>query len=97
MGLEKALRFACSGVKSGVAKEQAATGIKDAYTQFWVERLLARAKELKTQHKTPNEIHDELLQWVDEKMDTIRNEIFTMKGIGSDLVSATSINTLARV
>ena len=39
--LEKELKLTCLGVKSNVTKEQAATGIKDQYTQFWIEQLLS--------------------------------------------------------
>jgi len=49
---------------------------------------------------SPKKIQDELLRWVDEKMATIKNEIFTMKGTGSDLasvVSGSSADVLARV
>lgn len=78
-------------------KEQTATGVKDAYTQFWVEQLLSCAQELKKQHMTPDQIKDELSHWVDEKMDTIRNEIFTMKGTSLDLALISYIDILARV
>jgi len=45
----------------------------------------------------PTQIRDELLRWVDEKMATIRNEIFTLKGTATDSVFMTSIDILARV
>jgi len=46
---------------------------------------------------TPVQIQDELLHWVDEKMATIRNEIFSMKGSGLGLALAASIDIFARV
>jgi len=46
---------------------------------------------------TPVQIQNELLHWVDEKMATIRNEIFTMKGISLGLALAASIDILTRV
>lgn len=76
------LKLACLGVKSNVTKEQAATGIKDPYTQFWIEQLFSQAQELKNQNLSPTQIQDKLLHWVDEKMDAIRNGIFTLRGIG---------------
>ena len=45
----------------------------------------------------PKQIQDELLRWVDEKMDTITNEIFAMKGTGSNSIPMVSIDILARV
>jgi GMP synthase PP-ATPase subunit len=95
--LEKVLRLACSGVKSNVAKEQAATGIKDQYTQFWIDQLLSRAQELKNQHMSPTQIQDELLRWVDEKMATIKNEIFTLKGTSTDSMLMGFVEILSRV
>jgi hypothetical protein len=82
-GLEKELRLACSGIKANVTKEQTKTGVKDAYTQFWIEQIFSQARELKNQHMSPTQIQDKLSRWVEERMATIKNEIFTMKGIGS--------------
>jgi len=45
----------------------------------------------------PTQIRDELLHWVDEKMATIRNEIFTLKGTVTNPIPITSIDILARV
>ena len=95
--MEKELRLACSGIKSNVTKEQTATGIKDTYTQFWIEQLLSRARELKSLHRSPKQIKDELSDWIDEKTATIRNEIFNMKGTNPDLVPAASVDIFIRI
>ena len=87
----------CLGMKSNILKEQTATGIKDPSTQFWIKQLFSWAQELKNDHLGPTQIKNELLHWVDEKMDVIRNKIFTLRGIGIGLVLMVFINALTRV
>ena len=47
--MQKQLRLACSGVKARVAKEQSSTGIKDSYTQYWIDKLLERVQAMKNE------------------------------------------------
>lgn len=39
--LEKQVKLACSGVASHVKDSQTRTGVKDAYTQHWIDDLIA--------------------------------------------------------
>jgi len=78
--LQKQLRLACSGVKARVAKEQSSTGIKDSYTQYWIDKLLERVQAMKNEGMDAAKIEQELIKWVEENKSTIMNKIFTIKG-----------------
>lgn len=75
------LRLACSGVKARVAKEQSTTGIKDGYTQYWIDQLLERAQAMKNEGINAMKIEQELIMWVKENESVITNKIFTVKGL----------------
>lgn len=79
--LQKQLKLACSGIKARVLKEQSMTGIKDGYTQYWINQLLERAQKMKSEGVDVAEIEQELGCWVDENTSLITNKIFTLKGI----------------
>ena len=57
--------MACSGVNKHVKDSQTHTGVKDMYTQYWIDHLLARFKEMKTNepNRSEKEIEAELIQW----------------------------------
>lgn len=63
---------------------QTSTGIKDPYTQFWVDDILARFKALKSDPSRPRdskEIEKELLEWVAEHEPDIVNGLLTLPGV----------------
>jgi hypothetical protein len=79
--LQKQVKLACSGVVQPVKDLQTETGVKDAYTQFYIEELLSRFKEMK---KNPNltveEITSELTQWTADNQEKIYSPFLTTKG-----------------
>ncbi|KAF8193520.1 hypothetical protein K438DRAFT_2131595 [Mycena galopus ATCC 62051] len=80
--LRKQVKLACSGVIKHVKDSQTETGVKDAYTQFYIDELLSRFKELKKEepNRTVDEIESELLQWTVDNKDTIYSPFLTLKG-----------------
>ncbi|KAJ7697762.1 hypothetical protein B0H16DRAFT_1668990 [Mycena metata] len=66
--LEKQVKLACSGVLKPVKDLQTETGVKDVYTQFWIDGLISRFKEMRKDppNRSPDEIRDELVQWTVE-------------------------------
>jgi len=66
--VETQVRAACLGVSSTVEKLQTDTGVKDAFTQYWIDNLIGRARNLKKAHpqRKPVEIQKELMTWVNE-------------------------------
>lgn len=63
---------------------QTATGVKDIYTQYWIDDLLERAKTMKKEEPTRSwdSIQVELMtcQWVTEHITDIYSGFLTLKG-----------------
>jgi len=80
--VEKQVKVACLGVAQSVKDLQTDSGIKDTFTQHWIDQLIDRSRIL--QKSQPNrpiaEIQAELMRWVDEKKSSIFNPFLTMKG-----------------
>ena len=79
--LQKQLKLACSGVKARVLKEQSTTGIKDGYTQYWIDQLLERAQTMRNSGVGIVEIEQDLNNWIEENKSLVKNKVFTLKGI----------------
>lgn len=77
------MRLACAGVAKPIAMRQTATGIKDAYTQQWIEDLLLRAQAEKKENpcQSKAEIQSKLWQWVEDHEDIVYSPFLSLKGI----------------
>ncbi|KAJ7143259.1 hypothetical protein C8R46DRAFT_1167848 [Mycena filopes] len=80
--LKKQVKLACAGVASKVKESQTQTGVKDIYTQHWIDDLITRFKELKQGEptRTDADIQEELVQWTLDNEDQIYSGFLTMKG-----------------
>ncbi|KAJ7275955.1 hypothetical protein C8J57DRAFT_1466570 [Mycena rebaudengoi] len=80
--LEKQVRLACTGVAKSVKDSQTETGIKDVYTQYWIDDLIARYKGFKKQEpdRSDQSIQRELVGWTLENRDKIYSAFLTTKG-----------------
>ncbi|KAJ7111881.1 hypothetical protein C8R44DRAFT_632476 [Mycena epipterygia] len=80
--LHKQIESACHGIEAAVKARQTDTGVKDAYTNYWIKDLLRRSHELKK--GDPNldsaDIVKELMDWVKENESKIYNPFLSMKG-----------------
>ena len=81
--VEAQVQIACLGVAERVKELQTSTGIKDTFTQHWIEELIDRARDLKKQYpqRTAADIQMELMNWVDENKDNVYNSFLTLEGI----------------
>ena len=81
--MEDQVRAACLGVAITVKDLQTQDGIKDAFTQYWIEELIAKARVMQKLQpsRPPREIQDELMAWVDENKPTIYNSFLMMPGV----------------
>lgn len=83
--LHEQVELACQGIKAAVEARQTKTGVKDAYTNHWINDLLQRSQELKK--GDPNldsaDIVKELMDWVKANESTIYNPFLSMKGMSS--------------
>ncbi|KAF8906087.1 hypothetical protein CPB85DRAFT_1181307, partial [Mucidula mucida] len=81
--LENQVRLACCGVAQPIKDSQTGTGIKDMYTQYWIDILLQQyhtRKSLDTNTASDAEILQDLIQWVVENRDKIYSGFLTIKG-----------------
>lgn len=81
------------GVAQHVQHHQTKTGIKDAYTQHWIDYLIDRARTLRKEHpeRTPADIQNELLAWVQERKNDVYNPFLNIPGNGHFTVSSGAI------
>ncbi|KAJ7504451.1 hypothetical protein B0H11DRAFT_1982381 [Mycena galericulata] len=56
-------------------ESQTETGVKDMYTQYWIDQLISRFKQMKKDDPTRSntDIEDELVQWTRANSDKIYN------------------------
>ncbi|KAJ7477986.1 hypothetical protein B0H11DRAFT_2424571 [Mycena galericulata] len=80
--LKKQVEMACSGVAQPIKNAQKDTGIKDAYTQHWIDHLLEQFKQKRQAdpERSTTEIQEELIQWTLDNEDKIYNGFLTTKG-----------------
>ncbi|KAK6984545.1 hypothetical protein R3P38DRAFT_2575656 [Favolaschia claudopus] len=80
--LEKQVKSACAGVMSHVKTSQTETGVKDVYTQYWIDDLIKRFHELKQGDPARSnvDIQKELVQWALDNRDKIYSSFLTMNG-----------------
>jgi hypothetical protein len=80
--LHKQVELACLGVKATVESRQTDTGVKDAYTNHWINDLLRRSRELKKSDPTLDSvvIVQQLMDWVTANESTIYNLFLSLKG-----------------
>jgi hypothetical protein len=61
---------------------QTETGVKDAFTQYWIEQLIDRARAMQKVQppRSPHDIQAELIAWVDANKSAIYNSFLMMPG-----------------
>lgn len=76
------METACRGVIKHVADRQTDHGVKDAFTQHWIDYILKRYQILReaAPQRLKEDIEKELLIWVRENEATIYNPFLTYKG-----------------
>ncbi|KAJ7215095.1 hypothetical protein B0H12DRAFT_961151, partial [Mycena haematopus] len=80
--LKKQGELACGGVSKRVQELQTQTGVKDVYTQYWIELILGRAAEMRRQDPDASEaaIKSELIQWTRDNEEKLYSPFLTLKG-----------------
>ncbi|KAJ7479923.1 hypothetical protein FB451DRAFT_1172006 [Mycena latifolia] len=94
--LENQVKLACSGVASHVKDSQTQTGVKDVYTQFWIDGLISRFKQMKQEEpdRSERDIQAELVQWTLDNRENIYSAFLTMKVLGFDPTKDTPVEIL---
>ncbi|KAJ6528825.1 hypothetical protein B0H19DRAFT_1214565 [Mycena capillaripes] len=94
--LKKQVELACGGVSKRVQELQTQTGVKDVYTQYWIELILVRAAEMRRQDPDASEaaIKSELIQWTRDNEEKFYSPFLTLKGLGFDPATDTPVEFL---
>lgn len=81
--LEGQIGLACRGVMKPIMERQTKTGVKDAYTQYWIEDLIKKFHQDKQANpqKHKADIEKELLEWVNGHKDKIYSGFLSTKGL----------------
>ncbi|KAF7351786.1 hypothetical protein MSAN_01612000 [Mycena sanguinolenta] len=81
--LKKRVELACGGVAKRVQELQTQSGVKDVYTQYWIDQILARAVEMRRENADASEasIKSELIQWTCENQEKLYSPFLTLKGV----------------
>lgn len=81
--LQKQVKLACSGVAQRIKESQTETGVKDMYTQYWIDQLICRFKDAKKDDpaRLNADIERELIEWTQASSDQIYSGFLTMKGM----------------
>lgn len=74
--------MACLGIAQNVQNQQTKNGIKDTYTQYWIDSLISRARALRKDNpeRTAADIKSELLTWVEQHERDIYNPFLSLDG-----------------
>ncbi|KAJ7715958.1 hypothetical protein B0H16DRAFT_1667025 [Mycena metata] len=80
--LKNQVKTACSGVAQPIKNTQRDTGIKDTYTQHWIQYLLDEFQRKKQEdpERSSLEIEEELIQWTLDNEDKIHSGFLTVDG-----------------
>ncbi len=80
--MEQQVRLACLGIAQNVQNHQTNTGVKDGYTQYWIDCLIERARSLRKAQpgRSVDDIQSELLTWVEEHKNEIYNPFLKLHG-----------------
>ena len=80
LDVKSQVELACLGIAQNVQNQQTKNGVKDAYTQFWIDDLIACARILHKNHpeRTTLDIQAELLTWVHKHENDIYNPFFNI-------------------
>ncbi|KAF7377204.1 hypothetical protein MSAN_00140100 [Mycena sanguinolenta] len=80
--LKKQVELACGGVAKRVQELQTQTGVKDAYTQYWIDQIVARAAEMRRENADASEstVKSELIKWMHDNEQKLYSPFLTLKG-----------------
>jgi hypothetical protein len=76
------VKAACLGVAQTVKDLQTNSGVKDAFTQHWIDKLIEHSCAMqKSQPQcTMADIEGELMKWIEENKTAVYNPFLTLIG-----------------
>jgi hypothetical protein len=81
-GVKGQVALACIGIAQPIKDAQTNSGIKDGFTQSWIDDLIGQARVMQMANPMcpVSEIQAELMLWVDDHKDNIYNPFLTLQG-----------------
>lgn len=78
--VEEQVQAACLGIAQTIENMQMATGVKDPFTQYWIEDLIEWAQNLQKANPACSaiDIQEELMAWVLANKDMVYNSFLTL-------------------
>lgn len=75
--MRQQLTAASTGVKTRVDQLQTASGVKDKVAQYWIEKLISKARSLQSENpvRSQDDISKEVLAWLDSQTDQPYNPL----------------------
>lgn len=82
------LDLACYGVEKPISDKQTATGTKDKIAQHWIDILLQKSREIKSNQpqRTSESIADELREWLKAQPGDKINPLLSIDGKFQSLI-----------
>lgn len=80
--IETQVQMACLGVAQPIKDLQSNRGVKDAYTQSWIEEFINRSREFQRANPgiTPGQIQGILMGWVSNNRNIVYNNYLLLEG-----------------
>lgn len=80
--LGRQINYAMYGIEKPITDLQTATGVKDKIAQHWIEILLKKSREMKSQNprRSAEEIAEELRIWLHEQPGDKVNPLLSISG-----------------
>ena len=80
--VERQVKAACLGIAQTVKDLQTKSGIKDGFTQHWIDELIERSRTMQKHQpqRAVAEIQDELMVWISDNKAAVYNPFLTLIG-----------------
>ncbi|KAJ7196272.1 hypothetical protein GGX14DRAFT_403477 [Mycena pura] len=78
--IQHQLNLACEGNETDLKKSYTATGIKDKYTEYWINDILSQFKKAVANGEDKQAVTEVLKQWVKDHSDDIYSAFLTTDG-----------------
>ncbi|KAF7352112.1 hypothetical protein MVEN_01174200 [Mycena venus] len=75
--VQQQIKLACEGNETALKKSYTATGIKDKYTEHWINDILSQFKKAVDNGKSKAQATNELKQWTKDHADVIYSPFLT--------------------
>ena len=92
--IDAQLAEACKGKEKPVKDLQTNTGIKDAYTQYWIDFMIKEFERIRTANPSLSvrDVEEQLEKWLKQNKERIISPFLKLKGTASKTQSPTILS-----